>query len=185
MRSRLIDKPLHTIISVLWHGAPMWSELSRSCHGAAGVTGTAGLFLRCALILLLSDQAELSEQAQEMTTHRNCSLFSKQVCWMSQWLQHDPWFSDMCMFFCVAPYFVVIWSFHSDFFVLSFGLFCYYCMLYIRFPLLWRPLCLSLDFLFAPLLANLFSVKAWISQTLTAARKKGIGLIHSSSSVCM
>lgn len=48
-------------------------------------------------------------------------------------------------------------------------------MLYFRIPLTWLSFCLSLYFLSAPL-ANLFSVKAWISQTLTAARKKGICL---------
>lgn len=35
-------------------------------------------------------------------------------------------------------------------------------------------------FLSAPFLANLFSVKVWISQTLTAARKKGIGRLRPS-----
>lgn len=42
-------------------------------------------------------------------------------------------------------------------------------------------LSVSLFFLSAPFLANLFSVKAWISQTLTAARRKGIGRLGSSN----
>lgn len=42
-------------------------------------------------------------------------------------------------------------------------------------------LSVSLFFLSAPFLANLFSVKAWISQTLTAARRKGIGRLRSSN----
>lgn len=157
------------------------SYLICSCHTAAGAAAAETLFSWSVLAFLISDSAEVIKLNIRPRSWKR-SVLSVPL------LQHGPWM-------CVSSCFLLLISksvhvsgflflcdallFHGDSNLLQAFVCSLFdcCMSYSRIPLMWLPFCLSLDFLSVPFLANQFSVKAWISQTLTAARRKGIGLI--------